>query len=228
MGHWRRLSAGAAIAILCAAGRVDAATVTFTTLASWQAAVGASSIETFDSFAADASFLSGAVALNGMSVTGTAGANGATTQKIDVAPLEATGFYDQNGTAHLLGEVIAGNFLRFDFANPLTAWSIETKGIGDDGRPTTISIYDAGNNLLGSILTSSDATSAEMQFYGFQLTGGDLASYVILTNASGFNDVFSIENVRFASDAVPEPATLLLLGSGLAAVAARRRNRNRS
>jgi hypothetical protein len=106
----------------------------------------------------------------------------------------------------------------------MTAWSMETKGIGDPPRQTVLSVFDAANTLLGSIVMASDPSAAELQFYGFQLTGGDLASYVTITTGDNGNDVFGIDNVRYVQ-AVPEPATLLLCGSGLAALAARLRRR---
>ena len=218
----------AALVVMGAAARGEAAMITYNSLAAWQGAVGASSTEDFSGFAADTSIVPGPVALNGMSASGTVGANGAATQKVDVPALEFGGFYDLGGGAELLGDLVDGNFLRLDFTSPMSAWAADTRGIGDDGRPTVISVFDAGNVLLGTIATSSDASNQEIQFYGFQLTGGDQAAYLTLVNASDRNDVFGMDNIRFAAATpVPEPATLTLLGTGALGLLARRRRARR-
>jgi hypothetical protein len=213
-----------ALLVATSATRSEAAMITYTTLAGWSAAVGPFGIETFDGFRSDTTYQGVVVNLaGGMSVTGTVGANGGLTQKIDAPPLEFGGFYDQNGTGELLGDLVSNNLLRFDFAAPLTAWSGEFKGVADDGRPTTITVFNAANAVLGTIALASDGSNAQMQFYGFQLTGGDQAAYLTISNASGNNDVFGLDNVRFT--AVPEPLTIFLLGSGVAGLAVRRRQR---
>ena len=69
---------------------------------------------------------------------------------------------------------------------------------------------------------ASDGSGQELQFYGFQLTGGDAAAYLTVTNAAAGNDVFGMDNVRFVQTA-PEPGTLALLACGLVAGVMRRR-----
>ena len=126
-----------AVCLVLGAARTDAAIITFNSLAGWSGAVGPYGTETFDGFAVDASYQGVSVGLaGGMSVTGTAGLNGAVTQKIDAAPFEFGGFYDINGTTELLGDLDNTNSTRFDFGVPLTAWSVETNGIANGGKPT--------------------------------------------------------------------------------------------
>src|SRR5947199_10238772 len=102
-----RRFASLAIVIIAFAGlvsRADAAAITYSSAALWGAAVGSFNTETFNGFASDASFQNSSIALaGGMSVTGTAGSNGAATPKIDARPLEVGGCYRTNNTAYRLG-----------------------------------------------------------------------------------------------------------------------------
>lgn len=216
----------AASLLAVSAAPAHAAVSTYTSFADWLAAVGGYSTESFNGFNADVSIRNETVALNGMTVTGTTGPNGSRTQKIHAPPFEAGTGYNFDGTSYLFGDLDGpSQFIRFDLTAPVAAWSMETNGIGDD-RPTTISIYDAANNLLGSLLTGSTIPN-EKQFYGFALTGGQTASYVTIINGGTTNDAFGIDNVRFAAatTTVPEPSTVALLAAGLLAivVGARRR-----
>jgi hypothetical protein len=106
----------------------------------------------------------------------------------------------------------------FNFTNQVNAFGFWITGIQtaftsvftvtfNDGSPQTLNIPI---NVNGGA-----------QYFGFTIAGGNLTSLTI-TNASG--DYWGIDDVRYSS-AVPEPATLLLLGSGIALMGISRRRR---
>src|SRR5258706_6231551 len=209
--------------------RAEAALIAYTNEAIWQAAVGANTLDNLNSFAVDTDFKAAAVAIMNGTVSGTTGVNGALTQKIDANPLEFSGFYSIDGTSLILGDVTgAAQFLRFNFTAPVTAWGVQTSGLADVPRTTTIQVFDAGNVLLGTVFPTS-ADNTVRSFYGFQLTTG-AADHIIFSNSNAANDVFGLDNIRFTThpQAVPEPASFFLLGSGVViALAAHRRRKAR-
>jgi hypothetical protein len=105
----------------------------------------------------------------------------------------------------------------------VVSWGVETVGMADVPRTTNVNIYSESDVLLGSILASSTPSGGNTkQFYGFDLTA-DAASYLVVQNTSGGNDVFTFDNIGFVQ--VPEPTGWLSsLGAGIAlGIAARRR-----
>jgi len=90
--------------------------------------------------------------------------------------------------------------------------------------------YD-GPNGTGTLLGSASSVNQNFQnnrlyFMGVSDNANDIRSIQFTYSGSGTGDSIGIDNIRFATAgnvaAVPEPASLLLLGTGVAAIARRR------
>ena len=102
--------------------------------------------------------------------------------------------------------------MTFAFSTPIAGVGGFINYVPDGSTPTVISAYDS-NNILIENATLSFSTGGGVNtgsFYGF-LEGSPNISYFTLTdNYIGITDLTTSD-----PSAVPEPATMLLLGSGL-------------
>jgi hypothetical protein len=84
--------------------------------------------------------------------------------------------------------------------------------------------YDAGNVLLGTV--SSDSVSSTLDFFGLTTTAP--IAYITVQFPAPVSG-WALDDLRFGAAAdvepVPEPATLLLMGAGLAGARCLRRRR---
>ena len=116
------------------------------------------------------------------------------------------------------------NEVLFRFSSPITSLSLQTDNT--PGEPADVvrllALQLIGPNLFQVIAVASgsdDATGFPANFLQVTGTGFSYAIFQTTTEQEGF------DNIVFA--AVPEPATLSLLASGLAGVVYRNRRRNR-
>jgi hypothetical protein len=137
------------------------------------------------------------------------------------------------GTEYILFQTLAVSqpatttaTLTFTFANPINSFGAYISGLGNDA-PFNYQFNDATGQVT---ITASGLSNGfnEVQFLGFTDFGQAISSVALnLTDVppnANINWLYSvgIDDVNYSA-AVPEPASLLLLGTGVAALVARRR-----
>ena len=129
------------------------------------------------------------------------------------------GSIDGSGSdGHTMFSAPASASISFTFSSAVTAAGIVwTDGYG----LTTFEAYN-GIDLLGSIDAGSlgtygdwDGDTDEDRFFGVQYLGG--ITEIRLTTISG--NGIEVDHVQYGAAPVPEPATMLLLGTGLVGLA---------
>ena len=115
----------------------------------------------------------------------------------------------------------------FSFVSPIDAFGGYFTGLGGGGDTVSLNFVDGSSETLNLSDTSACNNPSCAEFFGFTDAGAQISSIVLnmaYTNqeSSGtFGYFIGVDDVQFST--VPEPASLLLFGSGIAVLARRRR-----
>jgi len=178
-----------------------------------------------NSQAAAASFLSVAGALNTVDFESALPANltitgGTTTNNSGCGPL--CGFNTTPGGAFM--RLVSGGSVTFSFTTPVDAFGFYVNGLQTNLVPQQTIVYVDGSSVTQTINMPA-AAGGGGAFVGF-IDYGQLISSVTF-NAT--NDILGFDDLRFGrsenNPGVPEPATVALLGLGLAGIASIRRRK---
>ena len=212
-----------ALALFALTGTARADITVYTSLAAFQAAVGATGTDTFA----------------GMSITGSTASPinrsaGSFSYTGSVLPTSGTttnnSFFAGGTTANpFLATNRAGDTMSFsNFSAGVVAaggnfFASDAGGLFAAPGGVTVTATDASGTITRSILPTSDSAGS---FLGFVSTSG-VTSFTVASNitAAGTSIWPSVDNLMLAAAPVPEPSTyaMLLAGLGLAGVVVRRR-----
>ncbi len=182
--------------LVLACNQAEASTATYTTRASFSAAVGATVTQDFNSYSSDVSFRTSPVDVGPFSLSAT----GSTTvgyDLIDESPDVGTSV-DGSTDLRVRTDISPVTTIVFTFDTPITAFGADFRDLNNDAIRTQI--LAAGDNFVPPI-----RDNIGLSFFGISST----TPFSVVQFTPVTLDVYGIDNVSCAS--VPEPAMSVLV-----------------
>jgi hypothetical protein len=204
------------LAVLGAAGRASAGTI-YSNEATFMSAAGALGFESFEGLAASNVASAGfSRSLAAFTIAGSPNAG-----VFDLA--DYLGTHATDGTKYIEVEGGGQQTLTFTFGAPIVEFGVTITDYGDFAASALIFSTNTGASQAAAAGSKPNGTD---QFFGFIDAANPFTSITFTTPVGQFGDPFSVDRVRFSAAAsgtpVPEPASLLLMGTGVVAVLRRR------
>lgn len=119
-----------------------------------------------------------------------------------------------------------------DFSSPIAAFGFYGVDIGDFNGQIKLTLTNGGGTTNITVPNSTNVPGGGVLYFGFYDTATQYSRIEFLNTNPGGGDYFGFDDMTIGSleqvhpkSTVPEPGTLLLLGSGLVGLAAYRRKR---
>jgi hypothetical protein len=147
--------------------------------------------------------------------------------KFDVGNAGATGAPEVSNHALVsyFQNVDNAGLFRVDFSVPVFSVQLGVGDFGEDADTVTLKAYTAANVLLQTVTTTIPAGGVGLTGVFLNAGGPNAAAYITFNSTGVFPGSVFWDNLSYNEPRVPEPASLLLIGGGLAGFAARRRRR---
>jgi hypothetical protein len=206
-----------AVALVLFAGSTlpsAAAFVEFTARADFVAAAGAATTETFDGIAVDTPFSRQSVNVGAFTLTGF-GPNQTVRNVINPAPAPINQTYNVNGSSFVFAVTDVDTGFVITFSSAITAFGADFVGFNNFASLNPRSFIVVNGIELSAPVVPGNADGS---FFGF-ISATPFTEISFIRNPGltpGNLDAFGMDNVTFATGAVPEPSTWAMMMFGFA------------